>query len=174
MPWSAHSGNRVRLRVPAPQPLQKRLPVGFSCPQPAQVMLRPLLPRRAPGVEAGRAKAVAAAFPRYTSSRYIRSGVAIQSFTSPAVARFFVEGRPPRGVGWASLARVVTRKLDMLDYAQLLTDLASPPGNRLEALKGHLAGRYSIRINDQWRVVFRWTNAGPADVDVCNYHRGSR
>jgi len=100
--------------------------------------------------------------------------VAIQSFASRKVERFFVQGRPAKGAGWASLARIVARKLDMLDYAQLLTDLASPPGNRLEALKGDLHGRYSIRINDQWRVIFRWTNAGPTDVDVADYHRGRR
>jgi proteic killer suppression protein len=100
--------------------------------------------------------------------------VAIQSFASRGVERFFIEGRPPRGAGWASLARIVRRKLDMLDYAELLNDLASPPGNRLEALKGDLAGRHSIRINDQWRIVFRWTSSGPADVDVCDYHRGRR
>lgn len=58
----------------------------------------------------------------------------------------------------------------MLDYAGAVTDMASPPGNRLEALKGNLAGFYSIRINDQWRVIFRWTEAGPADVDISDYH----
>ena len=100
--------------------------------------------------------------------------MAIQSFASPKVERFFAAGRPPKGAGWARVGRIVARKLDMLDYAQLLTDLASPPGNRLEALKGDLAGRYSIRINDQWRVIFRWTAARPAEVDVCDYHRGSR
>ncbi len=58
----------------------------------------------------------------------------------------------------------------MLEYAARLTDLASPPGNRLEALKRSLAGSHSIRINDQWRVVFRWTDSGPADVDIRDYH----
>ncbi len=58
----------------------------------------------------------------------------------------------------------------MLDYAEHLTDLASPPGNRLEALKGDLEGHHSIRVNDQWRVVFRWTGLGPADVDIRDYH----
>ncbi len=58
----------------------------------------------------------------------------------------------------------------MLDYARALSDLASPPGNRLEALKGDLGGYHSIRINDQWRVVFRWTDAGPGDVDIRDYH----
>ena len=96
--------------------------------------------------------------------------MAIQSFAEPGVERFFDEGRLPRGAGWVGVARVVARKLDMLDYAALLADLASPPGNRLEALKGKLAGFHSIRINDQWRVVFRWTASGPADVDVRDYH----
>lgn len=58
----------------------------------------------------------------------------------------------------------------MLDYAEALTDLASPPGNRLEALKGDLEGFYSIRINERWRVVFRWTDSGPTDVDIRDYH----
>ena len=58
----------------------------------------------------------------------------------------------------------------MLDYAHALGDLASPPGNRLEALKGELDGFHSIRINDQWRVVFRWTDSGPEAVDIRDYH----
>lgn len=96
--------------------------------------------------------------------------VAIQSFASRVVERFFLEGRVPRGAGWAKVARVAARKLDTLDYAGAVADLASPPGNRLEALKGNLAGFYSIRINDQWRVIFRWTDAGPTDVDISDYH----
>lgn len=58
----------------------------------------------------------------------------------------------------------------MLDYAEHLTDLASPPGNRLEALKGDLEGFHSIRVNRQWRIIFRWTPAGATDVDVADYH----
>ena len=58
----------------------------------------------------------------------------------------------------------------MLDYAQALRDLAAPPGNRLEELKGDLAGFHGIRINDQWRIIFRWTGSGPADVDIRDYH----
>jgi toxin HigB-1 len=96
--------------------------------------------------------------------------MAIQSFASSAVERFFREGRRVKGVGWANVARVAARKLDMLDYAAVLADLASPPGNRPEALKGSLRGFHSIRINDQWRVVFRWTDSGPADVDIRDYH----
>jgi proteic killer suppression protein len=58
----------------------------------------------------------------------------------------------------------------MLDYAADLTDLASPPGNRLEALKGSLSGFHSIRINERWRIVFRWTPQGPSQVDIVDYH----
>ena len=96
--------------------------------------------------------------------------MAIQGFADRAVARFFVDGTPPRGAGWARIAKIVSRKLDVLDYADALSDLRSPPGNRLEALKGDLAGLHSIRINDQWRVVFRWTEAGPVEVDIRDYH----
>lgn len=104
---------------------------------------------------------------RYTEYRYKR---VIQGFSSPSIEQFFLDGRPTRRAGWSSVARVVARKLDMLHYAERLSDLAAPPGNRLEALRGNLAGRHSIRINDQWRVVFRWTTAGPAEVDICDYH----
>ena len=96
--------------------------------------------------------------------------MAIRSFASQQVERFFVEGRLPRRAGWSNVARVALRKLDMLDYAETLSDLASPPGNRLEALKGNLAGFHSVRINDQWRLVFRWTAAGPGEVDIRDYH----
>jgi proteic killer suppression protein len=96
--------------------------------------------------------------------------VAIQSFANKALQEFFIEGRLPRRAGWLTVASVVARKLDMLDYAFILSDLAAPPGNRLEALKGNLAGFQSIRINNQWRVIFRWTDFGPADVDIVDYY----
>jgi len=96
--------------------------------------------------------------------------MAIQNFAGRAVQQFFFEGAIPKKVGWANVAGVATRKLDMLDYAEQLIDLASPPGNRLEALRGDRAGFHSIRVNDQWRIVFRWTDSGPADVDICDYH----
>ena len=96
--------------------------------------------------------------------------MAIQGFADTEVERFFRDGRVPRRAGWAAAAKVASRKLDMLDYADELGDLASPPGNRLEALKGDLEGFHSIRINDQWRVVFRWTPAGPVEVDIRDYH----
>lgn len=96
--------------------------------------------------------------------------MAIQSFASQDVERFFRDGRTPRRAGWARISKNAARKLDMLDYAGALTDLNSPPGNRLEALEGDLRGLHSIRVNDQWRIVFRWTASGPAEVDVRDYH----
>ncbi len=70
----------------------------------------------------------------------------------------------------SEIQRAVARKLDMLNAAELLQDLQAPPGNRLEALRGNLKGRHSIRVNDQWRIVFRWTTSGPADVQLTDYH----
>ena len=96
--------------------------------------------------------------------------VAIQAFARKEIEAFFLSGRVPRGEGWASAASIAKRKLDMLDYAAILNDLASPPGNRLEALKGDLKGLHSIRINDQWRIIFRWTADGPDKVDIRDYH----
>jgi proteic killer suppression protein len=58
----------------------------------------------------------------------------------------------------------------MIDYANALNDLGSPPGNRLEALRGDLKGFHSVRVNDQWRVIFKWTLDGPDAVDVVDYH----
>jgi proteic killer suppression protein len=68
--------------------------------------------------------------------------------------------------------RVALRKLVMLDAADLLDDLRIPPGNRLEALKGDRVGQHSIRIriNQQWRICFVWTAAGPEDVEIVDYH----
>jgi len=58
----------------------------------------------------------------------------------------------------------------MLDAAEVLADLRVPPGNRLEKLAGDRAGQYSIRINQQWRICFRWTDAGPESVEITDYH----
>ena len=66
--------------------------------------------------------------------------------------------------------RVALRKLLILDAAETLDDLRVPPGNRLEKLKGDRAGTYSVRINRQWRICFRWTAAGPEDVEIVDYH----
>jgi proteic killer suppression protein len=62
------------------------------------------------------------------------------------------------------------RKLIQLDAAGELSDLRVPPVNRLEALQGNLAGRYSIRINDQWRLCFRWDGSDASEVEICDYH----
>ena len=58
----------------------------------------------------------------------------------------------------------------MVEAADVLADLRSPPGNRLEALRGNRAGQWSIRINDQWRICFRWDAGGPEDVEIVDYH----
>lgn len=68
------------------------------------------------------------------------------------------------------LHSIAQRKLDQLNAAIRLDDLKVPPGNRLEALLGKLKGLHSIRINDQWRIVFRWTPNGPEDVRIEDYH----
>ncbi len=68
------------------------------------------------------------------------------------------------------IERVALRKLAMLDAAETLNDLRVPPGNRLEALRGDRAGQHSIRINQQWRICFTWTEAGPQDVQIVDYH----
>jgi proteic killer suppression protein len=66
--------------------------------------------------------------------------------------------------------RAALRKLLILDAAETLDDLRVPPGNRLEKLKGDRAGFHSVRINQQWRICFRWTDAGPEDVEIVDYH----
>ncbi len=68
------------------------------------------------------------------------------------------------------LWKIAGRKLEQLDSAAVLEDLRVPPGNRLEMLAGDRQGQYSIRINDQYRICFRWTESGPADVEITDYH----
>jgi proteic killer suppression protein len=94
--------------------------------------------------------------------------MAIKSYKDDATERFHVEGVAPRP--WRSITKAALRKLDMLDAASVLGDLKSPPGNRLEALKGNRRGQYSIRINDQYRICFRWTDDGAEDVEIVDYH----
>ena len=71
---------------------------------------------------------------------------------------------------WANIESVARRKLRQLQIAGRIDDLRVPPGNRLEALRGDRAGQYSIRVNDQFRVCFRWTDAGAEDVEIVEYH----
>lgn len=96
--------------------------------------------------------------------------MAIYSFGDEETERFFVTGRPGKGVGWGNIASVARRKLDMIHYASELNDMRSPPGNHLEALKDDLKGFYSIRINDQWRVLFRWKDHRAEAVRIVDYH----
>ncbi len=71
---------------------------------------------------------------------------------------------------FVNIAVVARRKLRQLEIADRLDDMKVPPGNRLEALKGRRSGQYSIRINDQWSVCFRWVDAGAEDVEIVDYH----
>ena len=68
------------------------------------------------------------------------------------------------------IQRVALRKLLILDAAESINDLRMPPGNRLEKLTGDRSGDYSIRVNEQWRICFRWTKAGPENVEITDYH----
>ena len=91
----------------------------------------------------------------------------IVSFRDSATEALAGGRRVKRFVAIESIAR---RKLRQLEIAGRLEDLRVPPGNRLEALKGARAGQYSIRINDQYRVCFVWTSAGPENVEIVDYH----
>ena len=91
----------------------------------------------------------------------------IQSFSDKDTEELFHLERNRR---FAAIARVALRRLIQLNQARQLGDLAVPPGNRLEKLRGELADYYSIRINDQWRIVFQWTALGPAQVAIVDYH----
>jgi len=106
---------------------------------------------------------------RYTQIRYVLV-VAIRSFGNRITEQFYHTGKAKKGAGWVAVKKIALRKLDMLNYAHKLDDLKSPPGNRPERLKGGLAGFHSIRINDQWRIIFRWTDSGPSDVEIIDYH----
>lgn len=92
----------------------------------------------------------------------------IDSFADRRTAALFrrevVKGLP------VDLQRSALRKLLMLDAASRLEDLRVPPGNRLEALRGDLRGHHSIRVNDQWRIVFRWSDGRAAEVRLIDYH----
>jgi len=91
----------------------------------------------------------------------------IQSFKCKDTQGLF-GGESPRC--FRAIQTVAERKLAQLAAAQTLEFLRSPPGNRLEALKRDRTGQHSIRINDQWRVCFVWTDSGPADVEIVDYH----
>lgn len=92
----------------------------------------------------------------------------IRSFGSKDTERLWLRERVPAID--PRIQRVALRKLRQVGAADRLDDLRIPPGNRLEALKGDRAGMHSIRINDQWRICFRWTDAGPEEVEIVDYH----
>ena len=91
----------------------------------------------------------------------------ITSFKDEEAQQLYITEKSLR---FANIARVALRKLIQLNEASRLNDLAVPPGNRLEALKGNRAGQHSIRINDQWRICFRWAGFDAKDVEICDYH----
>jgi len=91
----------------------------------------------------------------------------IASFRCRDTKRLWIEGHSRH---WAAISRIALKKLAMLDAADRLEDLRVPPGNRLEALKGNRAGQYSIRINEKWRLCFRWQNGQAEEVEIVDYH----
>ena len=91
----------------------------------------------------------------------------IRSFRSKNTESLF---RLERSRKWGSIERIALRKLVQLDLAMTLIDMNVPPGNRLEALSGNRKGQWSIRINDQFRICFRWSDEGPEDVEIVDYH----
>ena len=92
----------------------------------------------------------------------------IHTFSCRATERLFIKRTSRRFP--PDLARVALRKLAQLHAVSALDQLAVPPGNRLETLKGDLRGWHSIRLNDQWRLCFRWLSDGPHDVRIADYH----
>ena len=93
--------------------------------------------------------------------------VAIKTFKNVETAALFRLERVPR---FANIERPALRKLKQLDLARQIEDLHVPPGNQLERLKGDRAGQWSIRVNDQFRVCFRWSGSDAEDVEIVDYH----
>jgi toxin HigB-1 len=91
----------------------------------------------------------------------------VKGFRCAASRALFETGKSKR---FSNIAKIATRKLAQLDAANTLEFLRSPPGNRLEALAGDRKGQYSIRMNDQFRLCFRWTTEGPIDIEIVDYH----
>ncbi len=92
----------------------------------------------------------------------------IKGFRSKETEKLFLRQRSPRFS--AEFQRIALRKLLLLDAAERLEDLRIPPGNRLEKLSGNREGQHSIRINDQWRICFRWSEGDAYEVEIVDYH----
>ena len=92
----------------------------------------------------------------------------IKSFSSADTETLFADRAVPR---FRAIERAARRKVLYLHQARVLTDLLAPPGNRLEALKGDRKGQHSIRVNDQWRICFRWVEGHAYNVEIVDYHR---
>ena len=93
--------------------------------------------------------------------------MAIQGFKCKDTEELFKTEKSQR---FGAIRKVATRKLTMLEAATVLEDLKSPPGNRLEALTRDRVGQHSIRVNDQFRICFVWTDTGPTDVEITNHY----
>jgi proteic killer suppression protein len=91
----------------------------------------------------------------------------IQSFADEETQAVYLTGTSRR---WPNIARVAARRLQAVDFASAIADLQNPPGNRLEKLKSDREGQWSIRINDQYRVCFRWDGKDAWDVEIVDYH----
>jgi proteic killer suppression protein len=96
----------------------------------------------------------------------------IRSFKNSATEDIFngINSKAARNACPQSLWKIAAKKLDQLDSAEALNDLRIPPGNRLESLKGERQGQYSIRINEQYRICFIWTEAAAEEVEITDYH----
>lgn len=92
----------------------------------------------------------------------------LRSFVDKDTERVWLR-KPSRRLD-QSTQRAALHKLLILDAAEKLDDARIPPGNRLEKLRGDRAGQYSIRVNQQWRICFRWSTAGPQDIEIVDYH----
>ena len=91
----------------------------------------------------------------------------IQSFADHETEAVYLTGKSRK---WGNIAQVAARRLQAVDFASAIEDLLNPPGNRLEKLKGDREGQWSIRINDQFRVCFRWDGTDASDVEIVDYH----
>jgi proteic killer suppression protein len=91
----------------------------------------------------------------------------IRSFADEETRQLYLTGRSRK---FGNIARVAVRKIQAVDFATVLEDLRNPPGNRLEKLHGDREGQYSIRVNDQYRVCFRWKDEHAWDVGLVDYH----